>query len=179
MKNEYEVLGETTIIHIQCKGKQLKTIIDTEDLPKLDGMKFRGYYEKKNGAETYYAIATVKRKTNKSGNATVQLHRIIMDTPKGLTVDHINNDTLDNRKVNLRNITHAQNCQNRRGCQINSKSGIRGVHRHTKNNRWIASIHSNKERIYLGSFKTKEEAEKVVIEARKEIFPYSVEKKSS
>jgi hypothetical protein len=179
MKNEYEVIGDITVIHIQCKGKQLKTIIDTEDLPKLDGMKFRGYFEKKNGEETYYAIATVRTNLTKSKSTTVQLHRLIMNTPKGLTVDHINNDTLDNRKANLRNVTHAQNCQNRRGCQINSSSGIRGVHKHKKNNRWVASIKSKENKFYLGSFKTKEEAEKVVIEARRKIFPYSVEKESS
>ena len=179
MKNEYEVLGDTTIIHIQCKGKQLKTIIDTEDLPKLNGMKFRGYFEKKNGLETYYAIATVKSNSNKSGWSTVQLHRLLMKTPRGLTVDHINNNTLDNRKSNLRNIAHGLNCQNRKGSQVNSKSGIRGVHKHSKNNSWIAQLKANGKKIYLGSFRTKEEAEEKVIEARAKFLPFSVEKKSS
>jgi hypothetical protein len=179
MKNEYEVIGDITVIHIQCKGKQLKTIIDTEDLPRLDGMKFRGYYEKKNGTETYYAIASVKSNSNNSGWSTVQLHRLLMETPKDLTVDHINNNTLDNRKTNLRNITHKNNCQNRKGSQVNSKSGIRGVHKHSKNNSWIAQIKTNGQKIYLGSFKTKEEAEKTVINARAKMLPYSIEKETS
>ena len=39
----------------------------------------------------------------------VQLHRLIMDAPKGLLVDHRNGDSLDNRRANLRLATHSQN----------------------------------------------------------------------
>lgn len=44
----------------------------------------------------------------------VRLHRIITDAPEGLEVDHINHDPLDNRKVNLKVCTHAENMQNMR-----------------------------------------------------------------
>jgi hypothetical protein len=172
LKNEYEVREEITAIFLKTKdGKTIETLIDTEYLPKLQNIKFRAYYEKNNGE--YYAIASVKTDKAKSGWTTLQLHRLIMDTPKNLTVDHINHDTLDNRKSNLRNITHAQNCQNKKGAQGNSKSGIRGVHKHSKNNRWVAQLGAPGKKIYLGSFVSKEEAEKAVIEARKELMPYA------
>jgi len=60
---------------------------------------------------------------------TVMVHRLIMgDPPEGMDeVDHINHDGLDNRRSNLRWVTHAQNMSNRRVSK-NSASGVVGVH---------------------------------------------------
>jgi hypothetical protein len=56
------------------------------------------------------------------------LHRFLLDAPKGMQVDHINHDTLDNRRSNLRIVTtNQQNNENRNGAHKNSKTGIRGV----------------------------------------------------
>jgi hypothetical protein len=45
---------------------------------------------------------------------TIRMHRLIMGAPKGMVVDHINHDTLDNRKSNLRICLQAENMRNRR-----------------------------------------------------------------
>jgi hypothetical protein len=42
------------------------------------------------------------------------LHREIIGCPEGLVVDHINHDPLDNRRVNLRCVTHTENLRNRK-----------------------------------------------------------------
>lgn len=42
----------------------------------------------------------------------IRMHRLIMDCPKGMEVDHINGNTLDNRKCNLRICSHADNQKN-------------------------------------------------------------------
>jgi hypothetical protein len=47
------------------------------------------------------------------GASTLYMHRLIAKTPKGMETDHINRNRLDNRESNLRNVTHAENCQNR------------------------------------------------------------------
>jgi hypothetical protein len=61
-------------------------------------------------------------------NKTYLLHRVIMAAPAGMSVDHINHDTLDNTRANLRVCTHKENQNNRRGAQRNSTTGVRGVH---------------------------------------------------
>jgi hypothetical protein len=59
---------------------------------------------------------------------TLYLHRLLTDAPPHLKVDHVNGDTLDNRRHNLRLATNQQNMENRpKGANRNSKSGIRGV----------------------------------------------------
>lgn len=87
------------------------------------------------------------------------LHKLIIDCPKGMTIDHINGDKLDNRKSNLRICTQAQNCQNRpkkRG----SKSKYKGVSWHREMKKWVANICYNKKQIRIGFYNTPEEAYK-------------------
>lgn len=57
---------------------------------------------------------------------TMQMHREIMNCPKDMEVDHINQDKLDNRKANLRICTHKQNTYNRK-INKNNTSGYKGV----------------------------------------------------
>jgi|18_taG_2_1085343.scaffolds.fasta_scaffold39158_1 hypothetical protein len=62
------------------------------------------------------------------------------------TVDHINGNKRDNRIVNLRNVTRAQNSQNMKMSKRNT-SGIQGIRRVSKN-RWRA----NRSKEVLGHF---------------------------
>lgn len=92
-------------------------------------------------------------------------HRIIWEMvngpiPKGLTVDHINLDSRDNRISNLRLATFNQQNRNRRPW---TKTGYRGVTFYA--NRYIAQITINGKNTYLGCFKTPEEASSVYEEA--------------
>lgn len=57
-----------------------------------------------------YAVATDYTDYQK----TIILHRIIMNAPKGVEVDHINHDRLDNRRINLRLVSHKKNSQHRK-----------------------------------------------------------------
>lgn len=79
------------------RGEGKFVIIDDED---YDLVKDKKWYIDMNG----YAIDNVSR---------VRMHRIIMDPPKNMVIDHINRDTLDNRKENLRICTIAQNNKNK------------------------------------------------------------------
>ena len=86
------------------------------------------------------------------------LHRVLLDAPKGVQVDHINGDSLDNRKENLRLCTHNENQQNRVRPNRNNTSGYKGVTWNARYSRWEAKFMRNRKTTWLGSFSTKEAA---------------------
>lgn len=73
------------------------------------------------------------------------------------TIDHINGDCEDNRMVNLRQVSHAENQRNKKR-PVNNKSGRIGVCKPSNRNKWWAYINYNRKSIHLGEFDTKEEA---------------------
>ena len=79
------------------------------------------------------------------------LHRLIMNPPDGLDVDHKNGNRTDCRRKNMRICTRSQNLYNTRLHDRNS-SGVKGVYFSNSKNRWIAEISVNKKRKHLGSF---------------------------
>ena len=95
------------------------------------------------------------------------LHAFLVSAPKGMHVDHINGDKLDNRRsVNLRVATHQENQVNRHKLNKNNTSGIRGVSfcpRLSPRNPWRVQITVNRKNLHIGLFATVEDA----IEARK------------
>jgi hypothetical protein len=88
----------------------------------------------------------------------IKLHNILYILyyrEKPIMVDHINGDTLDNRKLNLRNVTKIQNSYNRK-LNSNSSTGFKGVYK--RYNRYTARISVNGIRKFLGDFDTPEQA---------------------
>ena len=100
--------------------------------------------------------------TNYQKEKIISMHRFIMNPMEDMVVDHINGDKLDNRLENLRICKHRENDWNK-GIISTNTSGVTGVVL-TPWNTWCARIEVNKKRIYLGTFKTFEEA----VQARKE-----------
>lgn len=111
-----------------------------------------------------YAVRTKTKADGKCG--TVLMHREIMKARKGEEVDHINHDTFDNRRVNLRIVTRVQNQWNRRA-QKNSKSGFRGVRCEPQTDHWVASINAGDATVRPGRFDTALEAAQAYNEAAK------------
>lgn len=103
MKNEFNVIGNTVCITL--KGGE-KCLIDLEDLPKVDEAIGNYYwYLSKDG---YVKGGQITEESN-----ILAMHRVVMDTPKGLVVDHINHLKWDNRKENLKNCTKSDNDRNK------------------------------------------------------------------
>jgi hypothetical protein len=90
------------------------------------------------------------------------MHRLLLNPPEGVEVDHINGNTLDNRRANLRICTHAENSRNRRG-RSNSKSGVKGVTPYPGG--WRATINVNGKNVHLGCFTNIDDAAEAYDEA--------------
>jgi hypothetical protein len=174
MKNDYEIKDNKVFIFLNRKdGSILKTVISLSDFErvKLFPNKWYAYWEK--DISNYYVRAHLK--ISKRKYTTIPLHRWILDAPDGLLVDHKNHDTLDNTRENLRIATAGENNQNLKGAKRNNQSGIRGVRFIKTSKKWDARFQVNKKPIFVGTFDTKEEAEKAIIAARKDHMPFSTE----
>jgi hypothetical protein len=87
----------------------------------------------------------------------IKLHHVILSVEYGFYVDHINGNTFDNRIENLRSCTPSQNMANRR-INKNNVCGLKGVHRRADGRVWKSQISVDSRVIYLGSYRTPEEA---------------------
>lgn len=104
----------------------------------------------------------------------IKAHRVILQRMlgrplnKGELCDHINGDILDNRRENLRPVTHSQNHQNGKAIRRDNTSGYRGVSYCNKRKKYYAQYHLNGKHNHVGCFETAEEAGKAVAKARED-----------
>jgi len=96
-------------------------LIDKEDLPLVDRVTWR---IDKSPSKPRYGPYVMGYDTELKKD--VKLHRLILNAPPGTPVDHINRDGLDNRKQNLRLVSHSQN-QSNRTHNYSNKVGLKGV----------------------------------------------------
>lgn len=121
-------------------------IVDADDYERL--ARYKWYAGGKKGQ--YYA----RRRANR---ITLTMHREIIDVPAGMVCDHINHNTLDNRKYNLRICTPAQNHYNRLPGE-HGTSRYKGVCWNKDSRKWEASIGHQNRLIHIGYFEYAEDA---------------------
>lgn len=122
------------------------TVVDDEDFDRL--IEYRWHLGPGGCAA---------RSWNK-GEATL-MHRIIMDAPKGLMVDHIDGNPLNNTKKNLRICGREENLRNTKSSK-NSVSKYKGVTLFPKRKvkKWAASIRVGGKLNFIGRFETETQA---------------------
>ena len=137
--------------------KGLTTEIDDEDLELVNKHKWCAQ-EVYNGK--HYAVTSIRDKNGKPQK--VYLHRLLMNPPDDLVVDHKDTNPLNNTRSNLRVCTHDQNIaaavSNSRGNKTSSYRGVSYVASGRKH--WKATLVYDRAHIYLGTFATEEEAAK-------------------
>lgn len=134
-------------------GRNQFAIVDDEDYEKVSQY---NWHTMGSSKQTYFYAAT-----------KVRMHRLVMDAPPGLMVDHINGDTLDNRKSNLRLCTNSQNQQNTGSRGGTSK--YKGVSFRKRSNKWIAAFRFDGKPYYCGVWDTEEDAARAVDKKRGEV----------
>src|SRR3990167_1278957 len=164
--NEYLIIRKEVHLRIFGKGKYHETIIDLEDFGKIQSYTWYAIYNPPT--KSFYASGNIL--LNKKRKQKL-LHRFIMDCPSHLQIDHMNHNTLDNRKSNMRIVTSQENHQNRKGANSDNKtSKFRGVCYKPKLRTWVGRVFYKGHCYWTGSFKSEEEAHKSVVFKRNKLY---------
>lgn len=103
-------------------------------------------------------------------SSAVYLHQLICGkAPKGFHTDHINRNTLDNRRSNLRVVSGSHNVQNSRLSTTNT-SGYRGVSWFKRYEVWEAYISQHGKRMWLGYYDDIDDAARAYNKAARELY---------
>jgi len=139
----------------QVISRELYAIVDDDDYEIL--IKFKWSVKMNLGENTKYAY----KYTKFDGIFTMdRMHRIIMNAPKNMLVDHIDHNGLNNQKSNLRIVNRSGNNKNI-SSQRGSSSQFLGVHLSVRKNTsyWLAYIKVDGVKKFLGSFPPTKEGE--------------------
>lgn len=154
--NDYDLTSKEYGIGFTSKGEEFYFDLEDYDLIK----DYCWYLDNKG----YVVARNVLNSTEH-----IHLHKLLF--PNSQEVDHRRHNPNDNRKENLRPVSHNQNMFNK--CKYkNNTSGVTGVTWHKRSNKWRVSITVNNKSIHLGYFDKQdfEKAVKVRREAEKKYF---------
>lgn len=133
------------------------TIVDDADYERLKTLKSMTWSVVKKRGKIYFSKAFGKKR--------IELHRWIMGEPNGKYIDHINGNTLDNRRKNLRICTNSANLRNG-SIRVNNTSGKTGVSK-ARSGKWVAEIKVKYKKKFLGTFEEIDDAIKAREKAEK------------
>lgn len=142
------------IIDSSIHGRHV-ILLDDEDFDKISKYKWR---VNKNGR--YLRPVTTSK--------GLKVHHFVIPKKEGFVIDHIDKNTFNNQKNNLRYATKSQNGANSLVKANNKATGFKGVNVNSNKNRakrFGAHIKVNYKKIFLGWYETAHEAAKVYNEA--------------
>jgi len=133
---------------IPLQNSSLETSVDDEDFELLSENRWRisprGYVYR------YEQVAGQSK--------TLLMHRVVLNAPKGIGVDHRELPRYNNQKHNLRLATQSQNGANARVSLRPKTSRYKGVWWSRHRGRWVAELMLHRKKIHLGVFLKEEEA---------------------
>lgn len=165
--NQYVLYGDYYIMKIKRSDDSIIEVkVDIEDYDKL--IEFN-WYADVNWKSIY--IKTNNHDKLVGHPATILIHRYLLNVDKDshYTVDHIDGDTLDNRKSNLRLADNTQQLQNQRN-RIDNTSSVRNVSYVSKRQKWRVKFQIKGKTVFDECFDDKSEAIKVADSKRKELY---------
>ena len=164
MKEETRTPFPTTFCSGLQKTGKMKTIpltqgkfalVDDEDYDYINQWKW--YLDKGTRKKEYPYASRNKIKSEGGKRGVVKMHRVIMNTPADMVVDHIDHNGLNNQKYNMRNCYPDQNAKNSTGYGESSYLGVSFDHR-KKRKKVRAQICVEGKSIGLGYYLTEEDA---------------------
>lgn len=162
MKNSYTKRDGKVYIDIRCQGRTLQTIISESDFEKVDAYSgsWFGRYDHKSSKIYVYITAREKDEKGRTKTKWHLLHRVILgviNEPE-FVVDHLNHNSLDNTRENLRATSPQRNT--RRKNEDRSRVCKQGK-------TWNVYAHEE----LVGKYETREEACVMAIVANVKYFP--------
>jgi hypothetical protein len=139
--------GDTAFVPLT---RGFEALIDAADAPLISRWSWHVILSRK----TQYAVLTLR---DKGERIAFSMHRLLISAPRGVYVDHINGNGLDNRRSNLRLCSNVQNSYNA-GLRKDNTSGFKGVAFHKTSGKWQAFIKVDGRRLCLGTFIDKDDA---------------------
>jgi len=100
----------------------------------------------------------------------IYLHRIVMNVDKDIIIDHINHNTLNNRKINLRIIENNKNLKHRKSRNSNNTTGYRNVSWIKNEKIYRVQLQINGKNTKLGDFTDVDEAGKFAEKMREKYY---------
>ena len=153
IKRHEVVQPEDSYVKLIALTQEQNAIVDAADYEYL--MQWNWYAEWNPITRSFYA------KRNLPKCKLIPMSNAILGLERGIQVDHISHNTLDNRRCNLRLASPSQNSANRRK-RTDNTSGYRGVCWKREHQKWFAQIECRKDgkrmNHHLGYFNTPEEA---------------------
>ena len=133
-------------IKIAYKDIFYTTYISPEDYPKVSSVHWRTSHKRNNKV---YIIGNVEK------CKPVYLHNFILDyiPANGYEVDHLNGNSLDNRRENLQIVSRQENIDNTK-VHMDNQIGIRGISYDENNNRYVCDFSNHGVRVYFRNFET-------------------------
>lgn len=125
-------------------------LVDAEDFEWLNQWNWTAHWQPTN--RSYYAVRCIPGIIKKQNQ--IKMHRVIMGCKLGEQIDHHSQNTLDNRKQNLRQCTPTQNSQNRKSCY----GRFKGARWEKQSEKWRSSIRIHGQHKHLGIFGSEQEA---------------------
>lgn len=154
MKNKFEKRGDHIVIFANGNGMQHEILVDETDFEVVSA--FQGTWYAFKDRNTFYAQINIRAANGKQKIA--KMHRVILDPPTALQVDHKNHNGLDNRRENIRIVTQGENMRNARN-NVEFQSEVDGVRWNAVARAWQAYPQVNDKGVHLGYFDEERMAE--------------------
>lgn len=152
LKDDYAIIE----INSATNG-YIQALIDIDDVEKCQNITWHSEYSKY--INNFYIRGNIQGKK-------ISLHRLITNCPNNLVVDHIDHNSLNNRKENLRICTGFENRKNNK----NNKSGYSGIQWDKNRNKWCARIKKDGKNLFIGRYDDLQKAIEARINKEKELF---------